>query len=99
MKMPLETIISLVIALVALLFTAFSYRRDQNQDTSESATERATMTADIRYIRASIDDIKLDNKAIKQDVGTLKTKVVELEASTKSAHKRLDDILRRENHD
>lgn len=93
--MPPETIISLFIALCALLFTAFSFRRTQNQDTSASATERATMTADIRYIRASIDDIKLDNKAIKKDVGDLKTKIVEIEASTKSAHKRLDDLQRK----
>lgn len=93
--MPPETIISLVVAVCALIFTALSFRRTQNQDTAESATERATMTADIRYIRSSIDDIKLDNKAIKQDVGELKTKVVELEASTKSAHKRLDDMLKK----
>lgn len=93
--MPIETIISLVVAITALLFTALSFKRTQEQDTGESAAERATMTADIRYIRASIDDIKLDNKAIKQDVGTLKTKVVELEASTKSAHKRIDDLVKK----
>ena len=86
------TIISLVIAACALLFTALSFKRTQNQDTSATAAERATMTADIRYIRSSIDDIKLDNKAIQKDVSELKTKIVEIEASTKSAHKRLDDM-------
>jgi uncharacterized protein YlxW (UPF0749 family) len=90
--MTTETIISLVIAFCALLFTALSFRRTQTQDTSASATERATMTADVRYIRQSIDEIKLENRAIQKDVTDLKTKVVEVEASVKSAHKRLDDM-------
>lgn len=92
--MQVETIISLVIAGAALLFTALSFRRTSNRDTSETATERATMTADIRYIRSSIDDIKLDNKAIQKDVVELKTKVVEIEQSTKSAHRRIDDMMK-----
>jgi uncharacterized protein YlxW (UPF0749 family) len=90
--MATETIISIVIAFCALLFTALSFRRTQTQDTSASATERATMTADVRYIRQSIDEIKLENRAIQKDVTDLKTKVVEVEASVKSAHKRLDDM-------
>jgi peptidoglycan hydrolase CwlO-like protein len=90
--MATETIISIVIAFCALLFTALSFRRTQNQDTSASATERATMTADVRYIRQSIDEIKLENGAIQKDVTDLKTKIVEVEASVKSAHKRLDDM-------
>lgn len=90
--MATETIISIVIAFCALLFTALSFRRTQNQDTSASATERATITADVRYIRQSIDEIKLENRAIQKDVTDLKTKIVEVEASVKSAHKRLDDM-------
>ena len=90
--MPIETIVSICIALGALMFTALSFRRTQHQDTSADATERATMTADIRYIRTSIDEIKLENRAIRNDLDELKTKVVEIEASTKSAHKRLDDL-------
>ena len=90
--MATEAIISIVIAFCALLFTALSFRRTQNQDTSASATERATMTADVRYIRQSIDEIKLENRAIQKDVTDLKTKIVEVESSVKSAHKRLDDM-------
>lgn len=92
--MATETIISIVIAACALLFTALSFRRTQTQDTSASATERATMTADVRYIRQSIDEIKLENRAIQKDVGELKTKVAEIDASAKSAHKRLDDLMK-----
>lgn len=90
--MDTATIISLVIAACALTFTAFSYRRTQNQDTSVSAAERATMNANIQYIRQSIDEIKLDNRAIKTDLDELKAKVSFIDASAKSAHKRIDDL-------
>ena len=88
------TIIPLCISACALVFTALSFRRNANHDTSAAAIERATMTADIRYIRDSIDEIKLENRKIRTDLDDLKTKVVEIEQSTKSAHKRLDDMLK-----
>jgi peptidoglycan hydrolase CwlO-like protein len=89
--MQTETIISLLIALAALIFTALSFRRNINQDNSATAMDRATMTADIRYIRSSIDEIKLENRAIQKDVTEMKAKIAEVEASVKSAHRRLDD--------
>ena len=90
--MPVETIISLGVALCALLFTALSFRRTQNRDTSESASERATMTADIKYIRTSVDDIKVDNRVIKENIGELQTKVARVEQSVEAAHQRIDDL-------
>lgn len=90
--MDAKTIIPLLISACALLFTALNFKRSTAHDTSADASERATMTADIRYIRQSIDEIKLENRAIRNDLDELKTKVVEIEASAKSAHKRLDDL-------
>ena len=92
--MELLQALPIAISACALLFTALSFKRNANQDTTASATERATMTADIRYIRNSIDEIKLENKAIQKDVSELSRKVVEIEASTNSAHKRLDDLMK-----
>ena len=90
--MPVETIISLVIAFSALLFTALSFKRTETKDTKETAKERATMAADVKYIRTSIDDIKVDNRVIKEDIGALQTKVAKVEQSVESAHKRIDDM-------
>ena len=69
-------------------------RRTKYQDNSASATERATMTADIRYIRSSVDDIKLENKAIQRDIIDMRERVVAVEQSTKSAHNRIDEIVK-----
>lgn len=94
--MEAGTIISLAIAACALVFTGLSFRRTANQDTSASAAERATVAADLQYIRSGIDEIKVENRVIKTDIVDLKTKVVEIEQSTKSAHRRLDDLVRKE---
>ena len=92
MRLDAKTLIPLLISACALLFTALNYKRSTGHDTSADASERATMSADIRYIRTSIDEIKLEYRAIRNDMDELKTKVVEVEASVKSAHKRLDDM-------
>lgn len=97
--METGTIISLAIAFCALLFTALSFRRTSGLDISTTAAERATMRADLQYIRQSIDDIKLENRAIQKDVTEMKAKIVEIEQSTKSAHKRLDDLRKEHEHD
>lgn len=91
--MPTETIISLVVAVAALLFTAASFKRTKFQDNTTNATERANMTADIRYIRSSVDDIKLENKSIQQDIRHMSERLVVVEQSTKSAHNRIDEIV------
>lgn len=93
--MSTETIISLGVAVAALLFTALSFRRNKFQDNSHDATERATMTADIRYIRSSVDDIKLENKAIQRDIIDMRERVVAVEASAKQAHNRIDEIVKK----
>lgn len=92
--MSIETIVAIAVPLIALIFTALTFKRNADKDTGESAAERATMTANISYIRSSIDEIKLDNKAIQKDVSELTKKVVEVEASAKSAHKRIDDLMK-----
>lgn len=92
--MSIETIVAIFVPLLALCFTALSFRRQENHDKSAEATERATLTADVRYIRSSIDEIKIENRSIQKDISDLTKKVVEVEASTKSAHKRIDDIMK-----
>ena len=92
--MPIETVVAMIVPVLALVFTVLSFRRTENHDTSAAATERATLTADVRYIRESIDDIKLEYKTIQRDVGEISKKLVEVEASTKSAHKRLDELTK-----
>jgi len=90
--LSIETIVAIAVPLIALIFTALTFKRNSDRDTSENASERATMSADIKYIRTSIDDIKVDNRVIKADIGELQTKVARVEQSVENAHKRIDDL-------
>ena len=80
--------LSCVMAIIAIVTLA----RNGKKDTRTDAAEQATMSADIKYIRTSIDDIKVDNRVIKADIGELQTKVARVEQSVESAHKRIDDL-------
>jgi len=92
MKMPFESWVTLGVSLAALMFTALSFRRNAFNDNSDNATERANMMADIRYIRTSVDDIKLEYKSMQKDIIQIRENIVKLDASVKSAHKRIDSL-------
>ena len=91
--MSIETIIAIFVPVIALAFTALTFSKNAKKDTASDASERATMSADIKYIRTSIDDIKLDNREIKGNIADLQTRVAKVEQSVDSAHQRLDDYL------
>ena len=80
--------LSCVMAIIAIVTLA----RNGKKDTRTDAAEQATMSADIKYIRTSIDDIKVDNRVIKADIGELQTKVARVEQSVEAAHQRIDDL-------
>lgn len=81
-------VISCVMAIIALITLANTNKKDQRQE----AEQRASMTADMRYIRSAVDEIKVDNRVVQKDVSDLKVKVVEIDQRVKSAHQRLDDM-------
>ena len=80
--------LSCVMAIIAIITLA----KNSKKDNEKEAEQRAAMTSDMKYIRSSVDEIKVDNRVIQKDVGELKVKIVEIEQSAKSAHKRLDDM-------
>ena len=92
--MPIEQVIALVISTCALLFAGLTYKRNANKDTGAEATERATMTADIRYIRQSVDDIKLETKSTQKDVADIIKRMIIVEESLKTAHQRIDELMK-----
>jgi len=81
-------VLSCIMAIVAIITLA----RNTKKDSDKEIEQRANMTADIKYIRDSMDTIKVDNRKIQSDVGDLKIKVIEIERDVRSAHKRLDDM-------
>lgn len=77
----------LTVSLAALLRTA-------HRDSAAETAERAKMAADVTYIRASVDDIRTENRITRSDVKSLESRVTRVEASAASAHKRLDEYMK-----
>lgn len=94
MKMSIETALAIFVPLIALMFTVMSFSRNKHHDTSAEATERANLAADVKYIRSGIDDMKVENRKTREDVSELTKKVVVIEESAKSAHRRIDEIVK-----
>ena len=80
--------LSFVTAIVALV----TLGKNSKKDTSNEAEQRAAVAADLKYIRNSVDDIKLDNKDMKKEIGSLKEQIVRIDMRVESAHQRLDDM-------
>lgn len=86
----------IIISALALIVTALSYRRTSHNDTSDTAAERATMSADIRYIRTAIEDIKVQSRTLQADIRDIDRRLTAVESSVKSAHHRIDETTRTE---
>lgn len=90
--LKLEVWIPIALSCIMAIIAIVTLARNGRQDTEKEAEQRASMSADLKYIRGSIDDIKLENRVMQQNIGDLKLKVTEIDQSVKSAHKRLDDM-------
>ena len=90
--MQLTTWLPIVVSICMFIVALLTLRRNKDADNTAEATERATLAADVRYIRTGVDEIKVENRTIRTDLDKLNVKVAEIDASCKSAHKRLDDL-------
>ena len=89
MSTDLLTILPIALSIAALVYTAVSFRKASNKDTSAEAAQQATMTADIRYIRNAIDDIKLENRAIKKELDDVKARLIRAETTIQTVQDRI----------
>lgn len=79
-------IISFVGMLIALLMLILTGRRD----TRGGATEQAEVKSTLRGIAMGVDDIRVEQRAMRSDIVNLSVRVGKVEESAKSAHHRVD---------
>ena len=68
------------------------FARTQKAQTREETTRDTIIHADMEYIKRGVDDIRLEQKAQRNDLNELTERVTRVEESTKQAHKRIDGI-------
>lgn len=75
---------------VSMVLGISYHRRLKKQDFAANISTETILKVDIDYIKHGIDDIKTDQRDMHEDLGSLSERVIRVEESVKSAHKRLD---------
>ena len=89
--MDLSTVVAIVgaVGTVTTIVAAFiGYRKGIKQD----GAGEGSLRSDVGYIKAGVDDVKSELKEQRDKHFALAEKVVEIDASTRSAHKRIDGL-------
>lgn len=81
---------------VAMVASIVALARNGRKDTQEEAVANAEVRANPQHISTGIDDIRIEQRAMRHEVSDLATRVTRNEESTKSAHRRIDEHVRQE---
>lgn len=91
----METIsVALICTVGGFVISYLKFQRNKGHDIRADTREEAETRAKLDYIATAVDEIRLDNKARDREVTELKERVIRNEESTKSAHKRIDEMER-----
>lgn len=97
--MNLLAVISPIIAALSVTISYFAYQSTKNRngqnDTKEDVAERTTLIVGIENIKDGIKDIKIELREQRDEMKAMNERLVIVEQSNKSAHKRLDTIENR----
>ena len=88
--MPIE--ITQLVSILSLLIAAIALARNLRLDTKSDQTELTTVIVKLENINDNIKEVKIDMKDIISDIDKVKERLTAVEASAKSAHKRIDGL-------
>lgn len=93
------TAISVVGGIAGVVFGCVTFFRNKKSDDAASGKKDGIILTELGYIKSGVDDIK--HKQEKQDEQNIAfvSRLSAVEASTKQAHKRIDGLEGRANHD
>ena len=88
-------VLSVVSTLCAIVFGYIAFVRNRDKDRESSVKHDATVLTEIGYIKANTDEIKAEQREQRKTNMEVVTRLTNVEASAKQAHKRLDHIEKR----
>lgn len=89
----METIsIALVCTLLGAGLSFLTFQRNKDNSIRAETREVANNNAKLEYIAKGVDDIRIDIKAQDRKINSINERLIRVEESSKSAHKRLDNI-------
>lgn len=96
MTIEATILISVVSVSFALYFGLKGMRRNQKKDDAEEASERTTVIVKLENISSGIAEIKSEMCNLRSDLREQRERLVIAEESVKSAHKRIDELRKKE---
>ena len=93
MAIEVTVLISIFSLAISVYASLKNTKRGDRTDIEAKAMETATINVKLDTIGNDVKDIKYDISAVKNDVKNLTERMVVVEQSTKSAHKRIDESL------
>ena len=91
--MTVSEIVMAVLALINLLMVLVAWRRTSRNDVTSNAAMDEQARTDMRYLMRGVDDIRVDIRALRNEITDIDRRVVAVNESVKSAHKRIDEHL------
>lgn len=99
--MPFELSTVAIISIASLLFSVFVWfqnsKRTDTKDIEERAADSARINVKLDTISNNVMDVKGEVGSLSKTVHAQEEKLILVEASTKSAHKRIDSLEERLN--
>lgn len=93
MTIEISVLVGIVSVAFAVYFGLKSNRRNDVKDIEEKAARDTKINIKLDDISSDVKDIKQDLSTMSKRVDEIDKRVVIVEQSTKSAHKRLDGII------
>lgn len=92
--------VALLISGISLAFGIYSgisnLKRNNKQDTREEAAQLTTVIVKLENLGTGIAEIKNELAGMKNDTRELRDRIIAVEQSTKQAHKRIDEFVKKE---
>ncbi len=87
-----ELTIGILCSVVGTILGVIAALNYAKKDTKEETQCTTRLESKIDYAARGIDDIKLDNKEQSRQLNNMNDRLIVVEESTKSAHKRIDKL-------
>lgn len=95
--------VAFIISVTSILITVLNYRRGIKKDAQEDdlklkkeIEEKVKMNVKLDQLCNTTNDIRADNKSVLERLNIMDARLVKVEQSTKSAHHRLDEHIKKE---
>lgn len=88
----MEIELGIAIAIGSFIIGYFTFRKNRDKDIEKDARDSARIGAKLDHISGGVDSMRVDLKSSELRILELNDRVIRVEESSKSAHRRIDKI-------